>query len=170
MRSGWWPQMAVWVLSLAFERREIIRTSSCFSRRDASNYVFADSEMLTVKFWPQVASGHVTLRSNGEWRSICYQSICLEKLNTMRSSALLDVFSVGRNKQKIHDLIWPEMTVEKDHWLPLYYHSCLEIWSSWRFRMINDKTVAMLTQNCRKIAILAWYSLQKEVKGRRSLR
>ena len=53
--------------------------------------------------------------------------------------------------------MWPETTLNKGRWFKLHldHHRWPEIWSPRRFMMINAETVAMVTQNCPWIAILA---------------
>ena len=57
-------------------------------------------------------------------------------------------------------LIRPEMTLNKRHWskLHLHQHGWPDISSSWRFRMKDDETLAVLTQNCRWHAESPFYS------------
>ena len=43
------------------------------------------------------------------------------------------------------------------------------IWSSWRFTVTEEETVAVPIQICRWIIILAWHGIEKEVTDQRPL-
>ena len=74
-----------------------IRTPSCFSRRDASKYVFGDPKRSSSKF----DLGHVTSRSKVMKIGLnAYHSTRLDELNAMRPLVRLYLDSVSRYWQK----------------------------------------------------------------------
>ena len=95
-----------------------------------------------------------------------YQSmrLDLDRLNAMRPPASVYLASVRSCKQSTHVTL-PELILNQSHWskLRLSHHRWPEIWASWRFRVINDETVAVQTQNYSWIAILALHGVDKEV-------
>ena len=114
-----------------------------------------------------LTSINVLLRPSGNWRkSIC---ISINKSSQAEHNETIPValsrFSKKLYKPKkasdLHDFKW--------HWkrspiqIALDHHDLYDIWSSWCFRMSDDKTAAVSTQLCRWIAILAWHGIEKEV-------
>ena len=64
----------------------------------------------------------------------------------------------GYKGKKISGLKWPEMTWTKGCLFKLHldHHHLPEIWPSLRFRVVNDETSAVPTENCLWIVILDW--------------
>ena len=129
---------------------EIFWTSICFFCQDAAKHAFANPKR-SVKFWPQVTLGLVSLGSDGGRRMpICTSIDATRPVEHSETICIaLSRFCEMLQAKNSYHPIWHLITFAKGHWAELFldHHHWPETCSFWRFRAMHFVVFRICSRN-----------------------